>query len=944
MAFKDEGPGSGKMVFIGSKTETALLKFTKERGWRSYRKVRDNAERDDGVAQVVPFSSARKAMGVVVQLKAGEKKKWRIHLKGASKILTVRCRRHVVVAKKGGKKVTGEKDMVDGEVLCYSNFEQWPPNGADIDERYEVEYEHLANGLTLIGITGIKDSFQDGIREAVANRQKAGVQVKMCTGDNVESRTMTLNPLTITIFLRFLRNNATSMRPNDVDYCLEIRNACLQIHPRLMNLAPGTDAEPGFTVINYSPEIEAEVDGIFKQMYDEQITIDEVIAMLERNKSSTNPRENEILSCMLLFLFDEYKFFQTWYPARELAMTGYLFGSIIQFQLVDYIPLGIAIRYVIDALNCPPETNLFKFGIQALSRFESRLSEWQPLCQALLNIPHLLEARPDLGATIQRALAAAVHGSSTPGGLSLGPAEPPVVFNVIRPDQFEEEVEEPPEEVSDKILFIVNNLAPMNFEAKLEDMKGSFKDEYARWFANYLVDQRVSTEPNNHTLYLRFLDALDRKVLSKFVLQETIVKSASMLNSEKTMQSSSERSIIKNVGSWLGTLTLARDKPIKHKNLSFKDLLIEGYESGRLLAADPWLMAVMALLAELYHVAELKLNQKFEIEVLCTSLSVALDSIEPTSILRHRPIGGMETMAGPGLPDYVGDIEALPIGGVGGGGGYDPNAQMHVGDAQLLSLSGAGSGVGGGAGVGVGGVGGGVGGGGNVTNETAAARAVGAQIEVLLGELVGRVTISGQLAPLPSNPAFKRAVQLAVDRSVREIILPVVERSVTIAGISTRELVAKDFATEPNEETLRGAAHSMAQKLAGSLALVTCKEPLRSNLSNHLRQFLNDHGFSNQMVPDAVIMLLVQDNIDLASGTIEKADMDRAVAEVDEGFAGAYDARRRHRQTARGQPFWDSNALPSAFSASLPDPLRIKVNGVQPNQIGVYEDFAELEP
>lgn len=115
MAFKDEGPGSGKMVFIGSKTETALLKFTKERGWRSYRKVRDNAERDDGVAQVVPFSSARKAMGVVVQLKAGEKKKWRIHLKGASKILTVRCRRHVVVAKKGGKKVTGEKDMVDGE-------------------------------------------------------------------------------------------------------------------------------------------------------------------------------------------------------------------------------------------------------------------------------------------------------------------------------------------------------------------------------------------------------------------------------------------------------------------------------------------------------------------------------------------------------------------------------------------------------------------------------------------------------------------------------------------------------------------------------------------------------------------------------------------------------------------------------------------------------------
>lgn len=71
-----------------------------------------------------------------------------------------------------------------------------------------------------------------------------------------------------------------------------------------------------------------------------------------------------------------------------------------------------------------------------------------------------------------------------------------------------------------------------------------------------------------------------------------------------------------------------------------------------------------------------------------------------------------------------------------------------------------------------------------------------------------------------------------------------VERSVTIAGISTRELVAKDFATEPSDDKLRKAGHLMAQKLAGSLALVTCKEPLRSNLGTHLRQHLAEHGFA----------------------------------------------------------------------------------------------------
>jgi CCR4-NOT transcription complex subunit 1 len=123
-----------------------------------------------------------------------------------------------------------------------------------------------------------------------------------------------------------------------------------------------------------------------------------------------------------------------------------------------------------------------------------------------------------------------------------------------------------------------------------------------------------------------------------------------------------------------------------------------------------------------------------------------------------------------------------------------------------------------------------------------------------------------------------------------------VERSVTIAGISTRELAAKDFATEQSEEKLRKAAHLMAQKLAGSLALVTCKEPLRSNMGAYIRQFLADHGFSEQSVPEQVIIILVQDNIEPACKAIEKAAMDRAIADVDESFITSYDARRRHRE------------------------------------------------
>ena len=86
-----------------------------------------------------------------------------------------------------------------------------------------------------------------------------------------------------------------------------------------MNLIPGTDIEPGFAVVNYSAEIEAEVDAIYKDMYDKQTTVDEVIALLQRSKASSDPRGHEIFSCMLYFLFDEYKFFQSYSGSSQIS-------------------------------------------------------------------------------------------------------------------------------------------------------------------------------------------------------------------------------------------------------------------------------------------------------------------------------------------------------------------------------------------------------------------------------------------------------------------------------------------------------------------------------------------------------------------------------------------------------------------------------------------------
>ncbi|KAG9120265.1 hypothetical protein FRC07_004317, partial [Ceratobasidium sp. 392] len=673
----------------------------------------------------------------------------------------------------------------------------------------------------------------------------------------------------------------------------------------------------------------------------------QMVALLQRSKASSNSRDLEVFACTLHTLFDEYRFFARYYPARELQMTGYLFGSLVQYQLVDYIPLGIAIRYVLDAVRAPPDSNMFTFGVNALSQFKGRLWEWKALCHALLAIPHLAEARPDLAEAARRGLAAEGPEPEPAGeGSGDGQDQAVVAFTALRPNvlsEAEQTIVEPAEEVSDKILFIVNNLAPSNFDAKLEEMRGRFKAEHARWFARYLVVERVSLEANNQGLYMRLLDGLvrepdaaedkggggelDKAPLGRYVLHETYVHAAELLNAEKTMASASERRVLKNLASWLGQLTLARNRPILHRNLSFKDLLLEGFDTDRLIVAipfvcaileqcarsrvfvppNPWLMAVVGLLAEFYHFAELKLNLKFEIEVLCKALEVDLDKVEATSVLRTRAAGIVDEG---GLPDFVQD-GGDPF-GFDGQGQPQSQAQSQAGGGEVVqSLTGGGGGSG-----------------------------MTAQIEAIVANLGAMVVVSPAVG-YANHPGFKRAVQVAIESAVREIILPVVDRSVTIASISTKELVAKDYALEADEMKVRKAAQQMVQNLAGSLALVTCKEPLKNNMALHIRQVLTEVGFTELMVPEQIILRVVADNVDMSCTAIERAAMDRAVTVIDEAFASSYELRRRHNEQRPSQPFWDPTMPVMHYQSSLPDPLRIKPSGLLTQQTRVYDDFSQ---
>ncbi|BDD54720.1 hypothetical protein MAP00_000315 [Monascus purpureus] len=193
-----EGEQEGVFTFIGSKTETALLSFARNYlGMGSVSEARSNAR----VAQMVPFDSGRKCMAVVIKLDNG---KYRMLVKGASEILLGKCTRIINDATKELADLPlSEKERSTLENLTntyatrslrtiglvYRDFDQWPPRGAPTqeDDRSVVVFDAIFKDMVSLGIVGIQDPLREGVADAVHQCQRAGVFVRMVTGDNINT-------------------------------------------------------------------------------------------------------------------------------------------------------------------------------------------------------------------------------------------------------------------------------------------------------------------------------------------------------------------------------------------------------------------------------------------------------------------------------------------------------------------------------------------------------------------------------------------------------------------------------------------------------------------------------------------------------------------------------------------------------------------------------------
>ncbi|CAD5214432.1 unnamed protein product [Bursaphelenchus okinawaensis] len=154
------------------------------------------------------------------------------------------------------------------------------------------------------------------------------------------------------------------------------------------------------------------------------------------------------------------------------------------------------------------------------------------------------------------------------------------------------------EDTKYRVSFLFNNLSVTSLSSVCHEINDLIitqnSDDVVAWLARYIVTKRVAAEPNQHDMYLQLLANINKKLLMKAVLNETYQAANTMFNSASKYSASNhmERKVLKNIGHWLGLVTIAQDQQI---DLDLKKLLIEAFVDGenKLLLTVPFVAAVL---------------------------------------------------------------------------------------------------------------------------------------------------------------------------------------------------------------------------------------------------------------------------------------------------------------------------------------------------------------
>lgn len=183
---------------IGNKTECSLLGFVLDLG-EDYRAIRSKHP-DSSFTKVFTFNSARKSMSTIIPLPGGG---YRIYTKGASEIILKKCSFTLGDGGRVDRFSPADQDRCVREVIepmardglrtisiAYRDFVPGKAESNQVHYDSEPDWDDedkiIAN-LTSVCVVGIEDPVRPEVPEAIRKCQRAGITVRMVTGDNINT-------------------------------------------------------------------------------------------------------------------------------------------------------------------------------------------------------------------------------------------------------------------------------------------------------------------------------------------------------------------------------------------------------------------------------------------------------------------------------------------------------------------------------------------------------------------------------------------------------------------------------------------------------------------------------------------------------------------------------------------------------------------------------------
>ncbi|XP_077425731.1 plasma membrane calcium-transporting ATPase 1-like isoform X2 [Vanacampus margaritifer] len=194
---------------VGNKTECALLGLSLDLR-RDYQSIRNDIP-EEKLFKVYTFNSVRKSMSTVLKNHDGS---YRMFSKGASEILLRKCCK--ILTENGVAKAFKPRDR---EKLMKTVIEPMASEGLrticlayrDFSAADQPDWDDEADiltGLTCIAVVGIEDPVRPEVPDAIRKCQRAGITVRMVTGDNINTA-------------RAIASKCGILHPGDDFLCLE---------------------------------------------------------------------------------------------------------------------------------------------------------------------------------------------------------------------------------------------------------------------------------------------------------------------------------------------------------------------------------------------------------------------------------------------------------------------------------------------------------------------------------------------------------------------------------------------------------------------------------------------------------------------------------------------------------------------------------------------------